>query len=496
MKDSINSIVFSQSLHRIDDIINFLPDATIVIDTHKKIIAWNKAAELMTGIVSKDMLGKGDYVYAIPFYGVRRPLLVDLVINYDENWAKNYLSIDISDNILRAEIFCPAVNKTGAYVRATAAPLYDSNYNIVGAIESMREITSEKKAVEALKHSEKMYRNIVETANEGIIILDKESKIVFLNNKLARMLGYLIDEIIGQSVYKLIGENQISKMKSLIRRRHKKISEKYDIELICKNGSILSVIIFASPILDSEGNYIGGLGMITDITEFKKMEQYIAQLDRLNIVGEIAAGIGHEIRNPLTSVRGFLQLLQNKNKYREDNEYFKMMIEELDRANSIITEFLSLSKHKLVELKKCSLNNIINSVFPLLQAEALVQNKYICKELQDIPDLLLDEGEIRQLLLNLIKNGLDAMQPGKSIFVKTYIKNDKIVLEIQDQGCGIETNILNEIAIPFFSTKREGTGLGLPICYSITARHNATIEIKTAPSGTTIFIEFLKMLGK
>jgi len=204
----------------------------------------------------------------------------------------------------------------------------------------------------------------------------------------------------------------------------------------------------------------------------------------------MAAGIGHEIRNPMTTVRGFLQLLGDKEEFQQSKDYFELMIEELDRANSIITEFLSLAKNKTLDLKPLSLNCLIGNLFPLIQADAMVNDKDIIMELQDTEVLLLDEKEIRQLILNLVRNGLEAMSVGGKLTIRTFMDGEETVLAVGDEGSGIKTEDLEKIGTPFFTTKENGTGLGLATCFSISARHNAAIQIDTGPSGTTFLVRF------
>lgn len=232
------------------------------------------------------------------------------------------------------------------------------------------------------------------------------------------------------------------------------------------------------------------LSLKEEIARREQMEKEMARLDRLNLVGEMAAGIGHEIRNPMTTVRGFLQLMGEKDKYAQDKEFLQLMIEELDRANSIITEFLSLAKNKAVDLKEQNLNTIIESLFPLIQADALVSDKNIEKAAGKIPALFLDEKEIRQLILNLVRNGLEAMSSGGQLTISTYAEGEEVVLAVQDEGEGIAQETLEKLGTPFFTTKDQGTGLGLAVCYSIAARHNAAIRVETAATGTTFFVRF------
>jgi len=166
------------------------------------------------------------------------------------------------------------------------------------------------------------------------------------------------------------------------------------------------------------------------------------------------------------------------------------MIEELDRANAIITEYLTLAKNKAIKLKKHNLNSIIKAVHPLIQSDAVLTDKYIQLELGDIPDLLLDINEMRQLILNLARNGLEAMLPGGNLLIRTQLQGNQIILMVQDEGAGIAPELLEKIGTPFFTTKDTGTGLGLAVCYSIATRHHATIEVESSSSGTAFYVKF------
>ena len=145
----------------------------------------------------------------------------------------------------------------------------------------------------------------------------------------------------------------------------------------------------------------------------KQYEQELKRLSNIELIGQMAAGISHEIRNPMTTVRGFLQLLKEENNYEKHNNYFNLMVEELDRANSIITEFLSIGNTKKSDLQMLDLNSIIHDIIPLIKIDTHNQNKYIQVDTNDVPELLLNRNEIRQLLMNLYRNGLEAMSTGK-----------------------------------------------------------------------------------
>jgi signal transduction histidine kinase len=232
------------------------------------------------------------------------------------------------------------------------------------------------------------------------------------------------------------------------------------------------------------------IGFCAMLMHMKRLEREFARLERLNLIGEMAAGIGHEVRNPLTTVRGFLQVLGSKQKYGNDIQYFNLMIEEIDRACATITEYLSLSKDRAVEKTQVNLNDALTRLLPLIKADAIIQDKDIKINIGEIPEMLLDEKQIRQLVLNIARNGLEAMSSGGCLSIRTFMDNEEVVLAIRDEGKGIEPHIIDKIGTPFFTTKDNGTGLGLAVCYSIADRHNASIKLESSQSGTTFFIRF------
>ncbi len=222
-----------------------------------------------------------------------------------------------------------------------------------------------------------------------------------------------------------------------------------------------------------------------------KQKLEMARLDRLNLVGEMAASLGHEVRNPLTTVRGFLQLFYKKDEFKKYTSSLDIMIEELDRANEIITEFLSLARDRKLDLKTLDLNLIIKRIVPLFQAAGILKSVQIKLELETIHLLLLDEKEIRQLILNLVINAIEATSKDGIVTIKTLQEDGRISLIISDNGCGISPAIINKLGTPFLSTKAQGTGLGLAICYNIADRHSATITITSNEGiGTTVAVAF------
>jgi nitrogen-specific signal transduction histidine kinase/GAF domain-containing protein len=324
--------------------------------------------------------------------------------------------------------------------------------------------------------------DVIESITDGFLALDKAWNIIYLNDHNSLPLNKTPKDVLGKNLW---GEFPAIVDKVLYKEFFKVMSERIPVHFETQSayGDQWYEIV-AYP-------YDEGIcSLIKDITEKKKYEKELKRLSGLDLIGQMAAGISHEIRNPMTTVRGFLQILNEDAEIDKYNQYINLMVEEIDRANSIISEFLSMSNIRTSELEKLDLNSIIHDMTPLINIDAFNQSKYIEIYTNDIPELLLNRNEIRQLIINIYRNGLEAMCEGKVLTIRTYKEENCVVLALQDQGDGIRPEVLENMGTPFFTTKEKGTGLGLGVCYAIAARHNAKIDFETGPKGTTFFVRF------
>ncbi len=354
-----------------------------------------------------------------------------------------------------------------------------------------RDITERKQMEEALRLSEECFSKAFNASPIAMTISTlEEGRYIKVNNAFCRIVGYSHAEAIGRTSLDLgiwMDTADRHMVKQIILA--KQIAHEMEIGFYIKSGE-QRLGLYSAEGLEIEGEPCI-LSVLTDITDLRQMEVEMTRLDRLNLVGEMAASIGHEIRNPMTTVRGYLQILREIKDYSQELECFDLMIEELDRANSIITEFLSLAKNKIVDTKPRNINIIIIKLLPLIQAKAMSKDQNIKLDLNDnLPVLLLDKKEIRQLILNLVNNGMESMSSTGEIIIRTFMEKDKVTLAVQDQGYGIDPQYMDKLGTPFFTTKEQGTGLGLAVCYRIAARHNAKIDIETSSTGTIFYVRF------
>ncbi|NLI91585.1 MAG: PAS domain-containing protein [Peptococcaceae bacterium] len=352
-------------------------------------------------------------------------------------------------------------------------PVYD---RIRTHLDSLQRLNVE------LEESNDKLVTIMEGISDGFLSLDKNWCFTFINEEAKRMTGKEEIDLLGKDLWEELPEIFNSETMVNLRQAMNENQSMHWETSSASGGRYFE--IHAYP-------FVQGLSVfIRDITEFKKQKGELLRLERLNLIGQMAAGISHEVRNPMTTVRGFLQMLESRSDSEQNKEYMEIMISEIDRANGIITDFLSLAKANAECTKHENINGIIHRIFPMIQADAFHSSKDIDLNLGDIPELEVNESEIRQLILNLVRNGLEETPENGKVSISTYLEENYAILAIEDQGGGIPQEVQDKMGTPFITTKETGTGLGLAISIGIAQRHKAKFEFKTGSDGTVFYIKF------
>jgi len=349
-----------------------------------------------------------------------------------------------------------------------------------------------KDSREALNLSETRYKDLFDYMHNECayykVLFDKEGNPVDLeyidvNRAYEKATRHLASELIGKrraEIFPYINEDIFNWVKSLI--------------AVAISGE---PVIFTQYFKRQERSYSvsayspakNHVAVISeDVTKCITLQKEITRMDRLDLIGNMAAGLAHEIRNPLTVVKGYLQYFTKKLP-NSLHDQLDLVLSELARIETIITDFLAIAKNKPIEPQKQDLNAIINSIAPLVLSDALKRGMNLEFKLsKEIPELILSEKEIKQLLLNLAMNGLNAMEQHGTLTIETKYQSNAVFLYIDDTGCGIAKDLQTKIFDPFFTTRDEGTGLGLSVCASIVEGHNGTIEVHSEEGKGTRFI--------
>jgi PAS domain S-box-containing protein len=347
-----------------------------------------------------------------------------------------------------------------------------------------------QKRTKELSESQKNYSVLVEEANVGVATL-QDGKIVFVNKKGEEIIGCSRDELIGLPFMKLVSEEyrQIVMERYAQRIKGESVPPTYEIEVNAKNGEHIPIEISAAHI--SYQGRPADLILVRDIREKKRMEEQRSKLERLASIGELAAMVGHDLRNPLTGIMGAAYYLKTKHG-TEVGAKGKEMLETIEKAinysNKIINDLLEYSRDLKLELTATTPKAILQSALPLLEVQEKIQ---IIDATKDKPMVKADTEKIRTVFVNIIQNAIDAMPEGGTLTIKSRKVKDKLEIAFKDTGTGMSEETLSKLkgGVPLFTTKAKGMGFGLPICRRLAEAHGGKLSVKSkAGKGTTVTV--------
>ena len=342
--------------------------------------------------------------------------------------------------------------------------------------------------MERMDESEKNYKILIETIPDAIMIYSQDI-IVYTNEAGKNMLGaQKKEDILGKSIYHFVNPHyQELAMKRLKQLSEEKESTNHVEQKLVRLDQKNIFVEVSSRLIIFEGKECI-LSIFEDVTNKKKeTEGLLQKSEKLALVGQMAAGIAHEIRNPLTSIKGFIQLF--KDKYTSDEVHFNLILSELERINLIVSEFLVLAKPTAVEFKDKEIKILLNDVVTLINTHAIMNNVQIFVEFEsEISTIMCEENQLKQVFINILKNSIEAMPNGGIIDIKVKaIEKDKISICFIDQGTGIPEDRIPKLGEPFYTTKEKGTGLGLMTSYKIIENHDGRLKISSKINeGTTV----------
>jgi PAS domain S-box-containing protein len=342
--------------------------------------------------------------------------------------------------------------------------------------------------VQHLHETKEQLESYISHSADAIVILDIGERIIKVNPAFENIFGWTAKEVIGCKPLPWIPIDQQEEASQLRRKTTTNGSViGYEAARLRKNGDTFHVSVSVSTIFDRNGDAIGFSGVYRDITQQKQTEEFLRNTEKLSIVGELAAGIAHEIRNPLTTLKGFIQLIKKDN----PTFYLDIMGDELDRIEAIANEFLYLAKPLAAEIKTVSIRELLEQITLLLTPQATLNNIQLLVEIdEDLPIITCTVNQIKQVFINLLKNAIEAMPYGGVIIIGAQREGENILLfSVHDNGTGIPEDRIGKLGQPFYSLKEKGTGLGLTICKKIIQEHKGSITFHSEiGKGTTVHI--------
>jgi PAS domain S-box-containing protein len=463
-----------------------MPLALIIFDMNFRIKSWNPAAARTFGFSPGEALGRHPYELIVP---------KSAQIDIDQTWAC----------LIKGEETAPHINenitKEGRIITCEwfNTPLKDDAGRVIGVLSMAEDITRQKQHQEKLARSSQEWRITFDSISEMVSITDTDYRILRLNKAFGKAVNKKPEEIVGEKCFEVMHGTSTPPADCPLARTIKSCKPS-----ILEFNDTQRDIYFeesTSPVLDENGKVRAIVLVARDITHRKKMEEQLVVADRLASIGELVAGVAHELNNPLTSVIGFSEILVNEGNPDVIKEELGIINREANRTFSIVKNLLTFArKHEPIK-QLCSINRALAEVLNLREYEQKVNNIQIVKLFSpDLPEIMIDYFQMQQVFLNLIVNAEQAMLEAHGCGILTIttenLKNS-IKITFADDGPGIAPENMPKIFNPFFTTKGvgRGTGLGLSICHGIITSHGGNISAQTQFGKGSKFIIELPLYG-
>ncbi|MEH7489504.1 PAS domain S-box protein [Priestia megaterium] len=467
---------------QLESFINHHMDAVIITDLEGQILRVNEAYEKVYGWKSHEVIGK-------KYYDIAGAFSKDVHENIKKTVAEK-------EAINRVEVV--RARKDGSLVdlRITISPIFNGKDELVGLSGVCVDISEAKKAKQELdllhrklKESELKYRTLFEYANDAIYLLEIGSdhfpaRFVEVNEAGCKRFGYTREELLSTPCHGIIPRDSDIVQKTVEEIRNGNLSFTLQSQFTFKSGEIKK-LEYSGKLFNIENKKVL-LIVSRDRTEYLKTEELLQKSEKLAAVGQLATAIAHEIRNPLTTIKGFVQLMKETD--RSAIGYANIMLDELERINGIVSEMLLLSKPESEHFRVFSLTEAVKYVMSLTSHEALLKNiDFLYDEQTNNASVYGNKNHLIQVLLNVFKNAIEAMDGPGNIYITIKTAQDNhIFIEVRDEGVGISKDRLEHIGEPFFTLKEKGMGLGLTISSKIIHDHHGTLQIESEQNKGTI----------
>lgn len=458
-------------------------DAITISDREGHILQANKAYENIFGWSSHEIIGK------------RLPCVPDFLM--DES-LRNIQEILTRESIVtRLETVRQRSDGSLLDVSLTVSPILDVRGNVIALSAICRDISERKQAErerhrlhQQLRDSEMKYRALIEQATDAVYVVELNedrvpSRFIEVNPVGCKRFGYSREELLSLPFPYAVPQDSPMIVRLLEKIREGQTSFTLQDEYAFPTGKIITTE-FGVRIFNLNGKEVF-LSISRDITERLKTEELLRKSEKLAVVGQLATAMAHEINNPLTAMKGFMQLL--KSTENENNQcYINIVSSEIERIESITNEFMAVAKPQVVKIQPNDISVLMDRVLMLLQPQAMMNNIQIRIDFTTgIPLIPCEGNQLKQVFVNILKNAIESMPTGGEILIQIdKLENDQISIRFIDQGCGIPKERIPYLGEPFYSIKEEGIGLGLMICYKIIETHQGKVFIESEVNKGTI----------
>lgn len=486
LQRTIENLSASESLLR--TVMDNLKDGLVISDKNLKISYVNAAYCMLKGYSKEELTGTQAGTLAAT----------------SESRAKSRENLELRKKGVSSSYEYEGLTKDGKKIPyvVSGAPIMDNNGVFQGSIAIFTDLTEVKKlqqekedmfreTIENLKsisEANTRFRAIVQNMAEAIILIDENRIMVHVNPAYARLTGYSKEEVLGKKAGEVsAAPEEKERLHEELSLRKKGISAIRQMMLKSKSGEIIPVLVSAAPMFDAKGNFKGSVAIFTDLREIQKLQQKREKMASLAAIGELAAIISHDLRNPLGAINNSIYFLKTKLKDGGEiiDKHLDLINHSINSCNRIIDDLLDYSRPRDLVLQSISLNSALEDA---LSRFKFPQNIEVSKELDSsLPLLEADPDMIVRVFVNLIANSLDSMSLGGTLQAVTRRTAGSAEAIVKDTGKGITPEVIAHIFDPFFTTKAKGTGLGLYICKQIIEKHRGEISVESQVGRGTIF---------
>lgn len=450
----------------------------IILDDQQRITHFNLSAQLVTGLEEKEVLGRN--ILQISDSSSWRGLFEALVKRWDKEFAIpnfRYTLADENKNLL-----------------VDSYRLTDLRGEKAGAVILLKDIGDIQVIKEHVHKLEQEAQFILESIDVGVLAVNNQLMVTVYNKAAERNLKIPREKVINQNINTVFPseaeEHYFIQKTVLLGKEFNEIHIKKTL------GEPGDLIISTRCLYDQKGRTIGAVSVFKDITKMRRLEQEMKRTERLSIIGELAAGIAHEIKNPICVIKGLIEMMEDQKDQAPDGEDLQIIRQETERVEKIIQEYLQLARPSEPTFRQVDVNKVVEDVQSLMRSFAKFNGVKIVTQLDpSLPRIHGDMLQLKQVLINITKNGIEAMNGSGSLEIITQACKDRMVkISIKDKGCGIPREILEKLGTPFLTTKEEGTGLGLMVSYKIIEKHQGKIRVRSQNGEGTEFTLLLPSL--
>jgi PAS domain S-box-containing protein len=444
-------------------IIDSSHDAIFSTTLRGKVLSWNASAERIYGYTAKEMLGNNIF-RVVP--ESRIPELESITAGVEQGQRP-------------ASFETVRLRKDGKtiHVYLTVSPVLDSAGQLIGTSTIARDITEKKAVEQALRKKQQELEDFFENSVVGLHWVGPDGSILWANRAEMELLGYSADEYIGHHIAEFHVDREVID-DILLRLGRKEKLHGYEARLKCKDGSLRHVLISSSVLWEND-KFVHTRCFTLDVTERRRVEQALRQAEKMAAVGRHAATVAHEINNPLETVTNLLYLAKIAKTLSESKTLVAEAQTEMRRITHLTRQTLGFYKDTVAP-RRCDVSNLIAELLAVYKTKISSKDVHIQTRLKP-STVIAREGELRQVLSNLLMNALDASSPGKSILIRVKPVGKRVRFTIADEGVGIAPANREHIFEPFFTTKQTlGTGLGLWVTKEIVEKHRGKLQFKSS----------------